>query len=122
MDFQFSITQQIYSSSFNVRAPRDRIIEITSELHFIDAKVFCIAEESDFRNATPWFLLPHHVVRNELATQHLVPKRKFFCLTNAGLRVLVKNRPVDELYELLVHSDGRDSLEIRVRKRVNFQL
>ncbi|KAJ3440919.1 nuclear pore complex protein nup155 [Anaeramoeba flamelloides] len=36
-------------------------------------------------------------IRNELASQHLFPAREFLCLTNQGLDVVMKLRPIDEL-------------------------
>ncbi len=46
--------------------------------------------------------------------QHLVTPRRFFCLTNSGLHVLMKLRPVDQLYELLASTAGRDTEELTV--------
>lgn len=50
-----------------------------------------------------------YVTRNELATQHSLPARQFLCLTNTGLHLFVKLRPLDQLHALLVDSGGADS-------------
>ena len=39
---------------------------------------------------------------NELATQHILPARKFLVLTSYGINVLIKLRPVDVLRKLLL--------------------
>ncbi|KNC47611.1 uncharacterized protein AMSG_02635, partial [Thecamonas trahens ATCC 50062] len=43
---------------------------------------------------------------NELATQHILPARKFVLLTNQGLNVVIKLRPVDLLKNLLDATRG----------------
>jgi nuclear pore complex protein Nup155 len=68
----------------------------------IDGRAWAIAEVP----------LPHSVANsralwnrstpyNELASQHALPPRRLLCLTNMELHVLVKLRPIDELYALL---------------------
>eukprot|EP00727_Mastigamoeba_balamuthi_P012902 m51a1_g8234 putative nucleocytoplasmic transporter (1372) ;mRNA; r:69589-74337 len=45
---------------------------------------------------------------NELALQHAVPQRRFLCLSTAGVRVLLKQRPLDALAAILQNSRGND--------------
>jgi len=53
-------------------------------------------------------------VCNELSTQHFLPPRRFLLLTNTGLHVLVKRRPIDILEQLLLLSQGKDTQELIV--------
>jgi hypothetical protein len=45
-------------------------------------------------------------VANELATQHLIPSRRFLCLTNNGLYTIERRRPLDQLIAILGRSQG----------------
>jgi hypothetical protein len=38
---------------------------------------------------------------SELATQHVMPPRRFLVLTEQGLVTLAKTRPIDQLYDAL---------------------
>ena len=51
----------------------------------------------------------YHILRNELAIQHFMPPRKFYCLTNTGVHVLIKLRPVDFLRKILLASKDKTS-------------
>jgi len=44
---------------------------------------------------------------NELAVQHMLPPRQFACLTNAGVYIVVKLRPLDQLLALLSASSSQ---------------
>merc|ERR1712137_1481613 len=48
----------------------------------------------------------------ELATQHAIPASEALCLTQEGVRRIVKSRPVDELFELLQASQGHETDEL----------
>ncbi|XP_049848989.1 nuclear pore complex protein Nup155-like [Schistocerca gregaria] len=50
---------------------------------------------------------------NELTAQHFFPPREFLCLTNSGLYVLTKMRPVDTLCDWLLAARGADTPELR---------
>lgn len=51
-------------------------------------------------------------IANELATQHLIPSRRFLCLTNNGLYTIERRRPLDQLVAILGRSQGNiDSSE-----------
>eukprot|EP01121_Diplochlamys_sp_Union-15-3_P007397 TRINITY_DN1879_c0_g1_i1.p1 TRINITY_DN1879_c0_g1~~TRINITY_DN1879_c0_g1_i1.p1 ORF type:complete len:366 (-),score=37.00 TRINITY_DN1879_c0_g1_i1:2-1033(-) len=56
---------------------------------------------------------PLTIFRNEYATQHTIPPREFLCLTNQGLIVFKKKRPVDFLRGLLYQCAGSDSTPIK---------
>lgn len=45
-------------------------------------------------------------VANELSTQHLIPSRRFLCLTNNGLYTIERRRPLDQLIAILGRSQG----------------
>jgi hypothetical protein len=51
-----------------------------------------------------------------LAVQHLFSPRRVYCLTNMGLHVLMKLRPVDQLHEILAAAGGRDTDELQVQR------
>eukprot|EP00698_Gefionella_okellyi_P004934 TRINITY_DN14557_c0_g1_i1.p1 TRINITY_DN14557_c0_g1~~TRINITY_DN14557_c0_g1_i1.p1 ORF type:complete len:1315 (+),score=335.24 TRINITY_DN14557_c0_g1_i1:93-4037(+) len=44
---------------------------------------------------------------NELATQFLLPARRFLCITNTGLQNMVKLRPVDQLRYSLMQNEAQ---------------
>lgn len=48
------------------------------------------------------------IALNELATQLSRPPRQFLVLTNSGINVLSKQRPIDILQQLLIESGGND--------------
>jgi hypothetical protein len=71
-------------------------------------KVLAVEEDPLTQRA----LLAHKAekaIRNELATQHFLPPRKFICLTNEGVHFIIKRRPVDQLADLISVSGGRDT-------------
>lgn len=87
------------------------------ELRHLDAKVLAIAEspltqlvESQF---LPLVNTTETVARNELAQQHSLPPRQFIVLTNSGLHLFEKTRPLEHLKDLLVSSRGADSPALR---------
>ncbi|GBG24052.1 Cys-Gly metallodipeptidase dug1 [Hondaea fermentalgiana] len=49
---------------------------------------------------------------SELAKQHVMPRRYFLVLTSHGLWVLVKNRPINQLYALLRGPDPGSNADI----------
>jgi len=95
------------SPDWNQKSMNTNLVEksTSNEVH---GKVWALDEESPLDD---WLLDPK-VLRNELAIQHLVPKRRFLALTGNGLFTLEKMRPVDYLSELLLTSGGRDTDEI----------
>ncbi len=85
----------------------------------IDGKVWSIEEQPLPPRVTEWYGLDNQspLLRNELAVQHVVPPRKLLCLTNNGIQVVVKLRPLDQLYHLLALSSstgGRESEDLFV--------
>lgn len=50
---------------------------------------------------------------NELADQFILPPRCFLGLTSSGLQKFVKIRPLDTLIDLLIRSNGADTLELK---------
>ena len=87
------------------------------ELRPVDAKVLSIAESplNQLLNAEylPLVNTTESVARNELAQQHSLPPRQVVVLTNSGLHLLEKARPVEHLKDLLVASRGADSPGLR---------
>jgi nuclear pore complex protein Nup155 len=49
---------------------------------------------------------------SELVTQHIKPPREFICLSNNGIQLINKLRPVDRL-ERLISEDGENEVEIK---------
>ena len=53
-------------------------------------------------------------VLNELCVQHFGPPRRYLILTNMGLHIVDKLRPVDVLMRLLSESAGQDTEALRL--------
>lgn len=82
----------------------------------IKGKVWSVSEDRRaYRQSPRMFGGTLRVLRNELAVQHIIPPRRFLCLTSHGLHVIAKNRPVDVLLKIVLDSSGRDSQDITVR-------
>jgi nuclear pore complex protein Nup155 len=81
----------------------------------INGKVWSIAEEPIKIENYPWsdFILSSKLKRNEIGIQHLIGNRKFLCLTNVGLHIFTKERPVDKLLKILLDSNGNDSIQLK---------
>ena len=86
-------------------------VETTSEFT-IDGKTWAIAELDDISSTTD-LDYRRRIVLNELAVQHELTPRTFLLLTNTGLHVLQKIRPVDQLYQLLLISRGQETEGLR---------
>jgi nuclear pore complex protein Nup155 len=89
----------------------------TPELLDLQVKVLAFAE-SPLQQLIPPALFPlvntnESVARNELAQQHSLPPRQLVLLTNSGLYLLEKSRPVEYLHDLLVGTRGADAPELR---------
>ena len=83
--------------------------EIATHLD-IPGKVWSIAENPS-NNAQLIYNLPTpftgFVLQNELFTQYHLPPKEFYALTNAGIQVLIQQRPVDYLRKLISESGGQ---------------
>lgn len=101
----------------NLRLGSRLILPEEPELRSVDAKVLSIAESplNQLLNAEylPLVNTTESVARNELSQQHSLPPRQLVVLTNSGLHLLEKTRPVEHLKDLLVASRGADSPGLR---------
>ena len=89
----------------------------TPELRPFESRVLAFAESplEQLMNSTylPIVNTSESVARNELSQQHSLPPRQLVVLTNSGLHLMEKTRPVEYLKDLLVGSRGGDSTELR---------
>ena len=101
----------------NPRLGSRLILPEEPELRSVEAKVLAIAESPlpQLINAEylPLVNTTESVARNELAQQHSLPPRQLVVLTNSGLHLMEKSRPVEHLKDLLVASRGSDSPGLR---------
>jgi nuclear pore complex protein Nup155 len=85
--------------------------ETASEFN-IDGRTWAIAELID--TIEPYTQYHFRLaLLNELLVQHMLPPRTFLLLTNTGLHIIQKLRPVDQLYQLLVESRGQETEGLR---------
>eukprot|EP00668_Euglena_longa_P046631 GGOE01062316.1.p1 GENE.GGOE01062316.1~~GGOE01062316.1.p1 ORF type:complete len:1481 (-),score=531.73 GGOE01062316.1:120-4022(-) len=77
--------------------------DVFNEIDDVAGNVLCINELP--RNFLDPQLSSLRLSSNELATQHLVPARRFFVLTSLGFYTLIKLRPVDHLHLLLMSEE-----------------
>eukprot|EP00667_Euglena_gracilis_P000351 EG_transcript_351 len=77
--------------------------DVFNEIDDVAGNVLCISELP--RNYLDPQLSSLRLSANELATQHLVPARRFFVLTSLGFYTLLKLRPVDHLHLLLLSEE-----------------
>eukprot|EP01135_Chromosphaera_perkinsii_P003900 Nk52_evm1s262 gene=Nk52_evmTU1s262 len=84
----------------------------------IEGKAWAICEIPTHLNIFPYMLPGCEHPCNELASQHLVPARRFVFLTNSGVHMVTKLRPVDHLKRLLLQNENLESemLSIFVRQ------
>jgi nuclear pore complex protein Nup155 len=68
----------------------------------VQGKTLAIAEVLQFRDPA---LMSKKDSLNELAVQHICPPREFICLSNSGLTLMVKLRPIDKLVQLLQQTE-----------------
>lgn len=95
------VTNRIHSSA-SQKVVQEVMCVVKSQ-----GKTLGIAEVPQFRNP---LLLPKDTL-NELAIQHFVPPREFVCLSNTGLNLLVKLRPIDLLVNILQHVRSQPDTE-----------
>lgn len=53
-----------------------------------------------------WNIMDEWGTLNEYFDQHLLPNRQFLILSNRGIHVITKNRPMDILQQLVIESNG----------------
>lgn len=61
-------------------------------------------------------VVPHKVdiaAKNELVYQHLLGPRQYLALTNRGVHLITKLRPIDQLHDLLIGSSGNETPQLQ---------
>lgn len=72
----------------------------------VEGKIWAMAEIPGVELAGP---IDPSVVRNELAVQLSRTAREFLVLTNSGVDVFTKRRPIDILQQLLLEGRGSET-------------
>ena len=72
----------------------------------VEGKIWAMAEVSGVEYAGP---IDPSVVRNELAVQLSRSAREYLVLTNSGVDVFTKRRPIDTLQQLLFEGRGSET-------------
>lgn len=72
----------------------------------VEGKIWAMAEVPGIDLAGP---IDPSVMRNELAVQLSRTAREFLVLTNSGVDIFSKRRPVDTLQQLLLEGQGSEA-------------
>lgn len=72
----------------------------------LDGKIWGMSEVPGVDYAGP---IDPSIARNELATQLSRSAREYLVLTNSGVQVFAKRRPIDALQQLLLDDRGLES-------------
>ena len=102
-------TTRVNNQTSGVWNPRQGPLRESTTTLKIEGKAWAISEIPTHNAIHTYMQASYEHPGNELASQHVIPARRFVFLTNSGVHMVTKLRPVDHLKRLLLQNESLDS-------------